>query len=164
MRQIFIFVDGLGLAPASPDNPVNADVCPFLCDLIAHSSKPIDACLGIDGLPQSATGQATLSGNSVTASGEAQGGAVHAAGLKLTGKAIASNNSVKSTSGSAYGGFVSLSGPSLAFSGGDTLVKDNEASGVRVRSKGIQRYVDRIWSEGCPNCGREVERIDEPWN
>ena len=60
MRQIFIFVDGLGLAPASPDNPVNADVCPFLCDLIAHSSKPIDACLGVDGLPQSATGQATL--------------------------------------------------------------------------------------------------------
>lgn len=43
-------------------------------------------------------------------------------------------------------------------------VVDNEASGVRVRSKGIQRYVDRIWSEGCPNCGREVERIDEPWN
>ena len=60
MRQIFIFVDGLGLAPASPDNPVNADVCPFLCDLIARSSKPIDACLGVDGLPQSATGQATL--------------------------------------------------------------------------------------------------------
>ncbi|MBQ6246052.1 MAG: peptidase [Kiritimatiellae bacterium] len=60
MRQIFIFVDGLGLAPASPDNPVNADVCPFLCNLIEHSSKPIDACLGVDGLPQSATGQATL--------------------------------------------------------------------------------------------------------
>ena len=60
MRQIFIFVDGLGLAPASPDNPVNADVCPFLCNLIANSSKPIDACLGVDGLPQSATGQATL--------------------------------------------------------------------------------------------------------
>ena len=60
MRQIFIFVDGLGLAPASPDNPVNADVCPFLCDLIARSAKPIDACLGVDGLPQSATGQATL--------------------------------------------------------------------------------------------------------
>ncbi len=39
---------------------MNADVCPFLCDLIAHSAKPIDACLGIDGLPQSATGQATL--------------------------------------------------------------------------------------------------------
>lgn len=60
MKQIFIFVDGLGLAPPSPDNPVCADACPFLCDLIAKHSKPIDACLGIPGLPQSATGQATL--------------------------------------------------------------------------------------------------------
>ena len=60
MRQIFIFVDGLGLAPAAPDNPVNVDVCPFLCGLIEKNSKPIDACLGVAGLPQSATGQATL--------------------------------------------------------------------------------------------------------
>lgn len=60
MRQIFIFVDGLGLAPPSQDNPVNGDSCPFLCDLIARHSKPIDACLGVAGLPQSATGQATL--------------------------------------------------------------------------------------------------------
>ena len=60
MRQIFIFVDGLGLAPAAPDNPVNADVCPFLCGLIEKHAKPIDACLGVAGLPQSATGQATL--------------------------------------------------------------------------------------------------------
>ncbi|MBP3893136.1 MAG: hypothetical protein J6D34_03760 [Atopobiaceae bacterium] len=43
-------------------------------------------------------------------------------------------------------------------------VVDNEASGVRVRSKGIQRYVDRIWSEGCPECGGEVERIDVDWS
>lgn len=60
MKQLFFFVDGLGLAPASPDNPVNRDVCPFICDLIESSSRPIDACLGVDGLPQSATGQATL--------------------------------------------------------------------------------------------------------
>ena len=60
MRQIFIFVDGLGLAPAAPDNPVAPDVCPFLCRLIAENAKPIDACLGVAGLPQSATGQATL--------------------------------------------------------------------------------------------------------
>lgn len=60
MKQIFLFVDGIGIAPRSPDNPVDPDVCPFICNLIEHSSKSIDACLGIDGLPQSATGQATL--------------------------------------------------------------------------------------------------------
>lgn len=60
MKLLFFFVDGIGLAPASPDNPVNRDVCPFICDLIEGSSKPIDACLGVEGLPQSATGQATL--------------------------------------------------------------------------------------------------------
>lgn len=43
-------------------------------------------------------------------------------------------------------------------------VVDNEASGVRVRSKGIQRYVDQIWAEGCPRCGGEVERIDLDWS
>jgi rubrerythrin len=42
-------------------------------------------------------------------------------------------------------------------------VVDNEASGVRVRSKGIQRYVDGIWEHGCPSCGAEVERLDAPW-
>jgi endogenous inhibitor of DNA gyrase (YacG/DUF329 family) len=43
-------------------------------------------------------------------------------------------------------------------------VVDNEASGVRVRSKGIQRYVDKIWADGCPRCGGEVERIDMDWS
>lgn len=42
-------------------------------------------------------------------------------------------------------------------------VVDNEASGVRVRSKGIQRYVDGIWACGCPTCGNEVDRIDMSW-
>ncbi len=60
MKIVFIFVDGLGLAPASPDNPVNAENCPVLHDLILNHSRPIDACLGVPGLPQSATGQATL--------------------------------------------------------------------------------------------------------
>lgn len=59
---LLIFVDGLGWGPAAPD----ADPCrtyggslfdfddsPALC-------KPIDACLGVEGLPQSATGQTTL--------------------------------------------------------------------------------------------------------
>ena len=60
VKIVFIFVDGLGLAPAAPDNPVNAVNCPVLHDLILHHSRPIDACLGVPGLPQSATGQATL--------------------------------------------------------------------------------------------------------
>ncbi len=42
------------------DNPVNREVCPTLCRLIARHAKPIDACLQVEGLPQSATGQATM--------------------------------------------------------------------------------------------------------
>ncbi len=42
------------------DNPVNSEVCPTLCRLIEKHSKPIDACLDVEGLPQSATGQATM--------------------------------------------------------------------------------------------------------
>ena len=57
---MFFFVDGLGLAPASRTNPVNEEVCPTLCRLIAAHGTPIDACLGVPGLPQSATGQATM--------------------------------------------------------------------------------------------------------
>lgn len=53
-------MDGLGLRPPAADNPVNAEVCPTLCKLIERHCKPIDACLGIEGAPQSATGQATM--------------------------------------------------------------------------------------------------------
>ncbi len=60
MKTLFLFVDGLGCAPASPDNPVSEAVCPFLFRLIRDHSRPIDACLGVPGLPQSATGQAAL--------------------------------------------------------------------------------------------------------
>ena len=45
---------------AAADNPVNPEVCPTLCRLIEKHSKSIDACLGVEGLPQSATGQATM--------------------------------------------------------------------------------------------------------
>ncbi len=48
------------MGPASEDNPIAPDVCPFLCNLLASHAVPIDACLGISGLPQSATGQTTL--------------------------------------------------------------------------------------------------------
>ena len=61
MKQIFIFVDGLGIAPAASDNPVTYGVCPTICSLIRTNCVPIDACLGVDGgAPQSATGQAAL--------------------------------------------------------------------------------------------------------
>lgn len=61
MKELFLFVDGLGLAPPAPDNPVTPEVCPTICHLINTASIPIDACLGIpDGAPQSATGQASL--------------------------------------------------------------------------------------------------------
>lgn len=60
MRIIFLFIDGVGLREAAADNPVNPEVCPTLCRLIERHSKSVDACLGVEGLPQSATGQATM--------------------------------------------------------------------------------------------------------
>ncbi len=60
MRIIFLFIDGVGLRAPAPDNPVNPEVCPMLCRLIARHAVPIDACLSTTGLPQSATGQATM--------------------------------------------------------------------------------------------------------
>ena len=60
MKFVFLFIDGVGLAPPSPDNPVNPEVCPAICRLLHNHCKPIDANLGIVGLPQSATGQATM--------------------------------------------------------------------------------------------------------
>ena len=60
MKVIFLFIDGVGIRDAAADNPVNPEVCPTLCRLIERHSKPIDACLGVEGLPQSATGQATM--------------------------------------------------------------------------------------------------------
>ena len=60
MKVIYLFIDGVGLREPATDNPVNPEVCPALCRLIERHSKPIDACLGVAGLPQSATGQATM--------------------------------------------------------------------------------------------------------
>ena len=60
MRIVFLFIDGVGLRGPAPDNPVNPEVCPTLCRLIAQHAVPIDACLSTPGLPQSATGQATM--------------------------------------------------------------------------------------------------------
>ncbi len=60
MKILFLFIDGVGLREAAADNPVNPEVCPTLCRLISRHSISIDACLTVDGLPQSATGQATM--------------------------------------------------------------------------------------------------------
>jgi hypothetical protein len=60
LKIIYLFVDGLGLRNSAVDNPVNAEVCPTLSRLIERHCRPIDACLGVEGLPQSATGQATM--------------------------------------------------------------------------------------------------------
>jgi len=60
MKVIYLFIDGVGLKEPAADNPVNPEVCPTLWRLIEHHAKPVDACLGVEGLPQSATGQATM--------------------------------------------------------------------------------------------------------
>ena len=84
-RILFIFVDGVGLAPAGPDNPLSQVPMPQLhallggplvlppawresgdsqrCAILANDGltfRALDACLGVPGLPQSATGQTAL--------------------------------------------------------------------------------------------------------
>jgi hypothetical protein len=60
MKIIFVFVDGLGIGPDDPGiNPLAGGHVPVLERMIARAT-PLDACLGVDGLPQSATGQASL--------------------------------------------------------------------------------------------------------
>jgi len=75
-RILFIFLDGIGLGPDNPEtNPLARAEMPFLGSLLGGrrltaSAAPyesehvsllaLDASLGVDGLPQSATGQAVL--------------------------------------------------------------------------------------------------------
>lgn len=60
LKIIFIFVDGLGIGCTDPDfNPLCDSRLPTLGTMRANAA-PLDACLGVEGLPQSATGQATL--------------------------------------------------------------------------------------------------------
>jgi hypothetical protein len=58
---LFVFVDGLGLGSAEVAvNPL-ADTARFpVCSRILAESAPLDPCMGVPGLPQSATGQAAL--------------------------------------------------------------------------------------------------------
>jgi 2,3-bisphosphoglycerate-independent phosphoglycerate mutase len=85
LKILFLFLDGIGLGEDNPDkNPFSRSSMPvlesilqghkitiqdhlagmdhdgFLLDTKWASLFPLDACLGIDGLPQSATGQAAL--------------------------------------------------------------------------------------------------------
>lgn len=75
MRVLFIFLDGVGIGPPSLYNPLATRswhgleqlagshpwAAPFPgVDADAHVVKAIDSCLGVEGLPQSGTGQATL--------------------------------------------------------------------------------------------------------
>ena len=71
---ILLFLDGVGLGDPLDSNPLaHPDHAPFLHRLLGQSlttglsvqqptllAKPIDAGLGVPGLPQSATGQTSL--------------------------------------------------------------------------------------------------------
>jgi 2,3-bisphosphoglycerate-independent phosphoglycerate mutase len=72
-KVIFVFLDGVGIDACKPSNPFAASDAPCLHSLIggpltienvgkgpAHVFTGIDACLGIRGIPQSATGQTAL--------------------------------------------------------------------------------------------------------
>lgn len=74
-RILFVFLDGVGLAPPGPDNPLStlddsamltlSGGHPWTLDLPEITSehsviRQLDATLGVEGLPQSGTGQATL--------------------------------------------------------------------------------------------------------
>lgn len=76
LHILFVFIDGVGLGQELPDfNPLSQLKLPAFSTLgknqqwiqgltpvqdADHVFKPIDACLSVDGLPQSGTGQATL--------------------------------------------------------------------------------------------------------
>lgn len=75
MRIVFIFIDGLGLGPALSSNPFFTSRTPFFSDLLKGGSLTIEAAekeyekasllaldpvMGVEGLPQSATGQTSL--------------------------------------------------------------------------------------------------------
>lgn len=60
LKIIFVFVDGLGIGSDDPAiNPLFDPRLPQLQQLVSEAI-PLDACLGVDGLPQSATGQTSL--------------------------------------------------------------------------------------------------------
>jgi len=56
---LMVFVDGLGLGPPGPSNPIDAARFPALGAMLSKA-VPLDATMGVAGLPQSATGQTAL--------------------------------------------------------------------------------------------------------
>ncbi len=71
--MIFIFLDGTGIGEPSTSNPFynsNCDYLPFFGKEISLPDgtpvKPIDPLMGVEGIPQSATGQTTIyTGNNI---------------------------------------------------------------------------------------------------
>src|SRR5687768_17123515 len=74
MALIFVMIDGVGLAPAGSTNPVAAGM-PRLARLLGAAlddklsiersgllARPIDATLGVAGLPQSGSGHTAIYG------------------------------------------------------------------------------------------------------
>jgi hypothetical protein len=60
-RVLLIFVDGLGMGCSDPErNPIHAGAFPALHSLLGGHAVPVDVCMGVAGLPQSATGQTAL--------------------------------------------------------------------------------------------------------
>ena len=60
LKILFIFIDGFGMGSDDPAvNPLRNPRFPNLGKLL-DQAHPVDACLGIEGKPQSATGQAAL--------------------------------------------------------------------------------------------------------
>lgn len=74
-HALFIFLDGVGLGPAGPDNPLSTLDLPVFARLAGGQPwtdalapvrtdtlvvEALDATLGVDGLPQSGTGQTAL--------------------------------------------------------------------------------------------------------
>jgi 2,3-bisphosphoglycerate-independent phosphoglycerate mutase len=73
LKIVFLFLDGFGLGVPGPANPVRPGRMPRLESTVGRALtagpavsgpnlllKPIDACLGVSGIPQSATGQTAL--------------------------------------------------------------------------------------------------------
>ncbi len=72
MKKLFLFfIDGIGLGPDNNDNPVKTVFSSVTNESLIIESRlpvyfkngvmvPTDACLGVEGIPQSATGQATI--------------------------------------------------------------------------------------------------------
>lgn len=61
MKVIMIFIDGLGIGQNSPSNPFFKARLPVWNGLVErYGYSAADACLGVPGLPQSATGQTSI--------------------------------------------------------------------------------------------------------